>query len=220
MSDNKNKKNKKNNSKKVNYTSSIIAGLVGGAFFAVPYAALSWPFLPALAVGAVAFGAAELLFYKKDKPSLEETNKPLYETLMDARVTNEKIADIIPKIEDEELVKNVKEITVTVDKIISTIEKKPDKAKRMDNFFNYYLPVTYNILKKYDEIENQRLSSKEGKDFMDNAKNMISKINDAFKNQLSNLYQSEMIDTDAEMKVFDSMLKADGYDPSSDLKVK
>ena len=215
------KSNKKNNnSKKISYGSSIISGLIGGAFFAVPYAALSWPFLPALAIGAAAFGASELVLYKKDKPGLEVTNKPLYETLMDARVTNERIVDMIPKIEDEELVKNVKEINVTVEKIISTIEKKPDKAKRMDNFFNYYLPVTYNILKKYDEIENQRLSSKEGKDFMNNTKNMISKINEAFKNQLSNLYQSEIIDTDAEMKVFDSMLKSDGYDPNSDLKVK
>ena len=68
-----------------------------------------------------------------------------------------------------------------------------------------------NILNKYDEIENQRLTSEESKKFMESAKGMIQKINKAFKKQLSNLYQSDMIDTDAEMKVFDSMLKSDGY---------
>ena len=47
---------------------------------------------------------------------------------------------------------------------------------------------------------------------------MMEKINTAFKNQLSNLYQSDIVDTDAEMKVFDSMLKADGYDTSNDFK--
>ena len=65
--------------------------------------------------------------------------------------------------------------------------------------------------KKYDEIENQKLSSEEGRKFMESTKKMVEKINNAFKKQLSSLYQSDIIDTDAEMKVFDSMLKADGY---------
>ena len=88
----------------------------------------------------------------------------------------------------------------------------------MNNFFEYYLPVTLNILTRYDEIENQKLSSEESKKFMSQTKNMMEKINTAFKNQLSNLYQSDIVDTDAEMKVFDSMLKADGYDTSNDFK--
>ena len=55
---------------------------------------------------------------------------------------------------------------------------------------------------------------------MKQTEKMMAKIDDAFKNQLAGIYQNDIIDTDAEMKVFDSMLKADGYDPSSDLKVK
>ena len=55
---------------------------------------------------------------------------------------------------------------------------------------------------------------------MKQTQNMIEKINEAFKEQLSNLYQSDMVDTDAEMKVFDSMLKQDGYDVENDFKMK
>ena len=123
---------------------------------------------------------------------------------------------MVPKIKSEKLKNNIKEIYRTVSKIISTIEKEPKKAKRMGNFFDYYLPVTLNILRKYDEIENQRLSSEDGKKFMYQTEEMIKKINVAFKNQLSNLYQADMVDTDAEMKVFESMLKADGYDNTKD----
>ena len=47
---------------------------------------------------------------------------------------------------------------------------------------------------------------------------MIEKINNAFKSQLSNLYQADIVDTDAEMKVFETMLKADGYDTSNDFE--
>ena len=90
----------------------------------------------------------------------------------------------------------------------------------MNNFFNYYLPVTINILTKYDEIENQKLNTEDSKKFMDSTQKMVKKINEAFKKQLSNLYQSDMIDTDAEMKVFDTMLKSDGYDvDDNDFKI-
>ena len=125
---------------------------------------------------------------------------------------------MIPKIEDEQMKKNIKEINDSATKIINTVENKPKKVKNMNNFFNYYLPVTLNILKKYDEIENQRLVTDEGKKFILQTQEMVKKINSAFKNQLSNLYSSDMIDTDAEMKVFETMLKVDGYDNSSEFK--
>ena len=105
-------------------------------------------------------------------------------------------------------------------KIISTVEKKPEKYKIMSNFFNYYLPATMNILTRYDEIENQRLTTQDGQKFMKSAEDMIKNINEAFKKQLSNLYQSDMIDSDAEMKVFYSMLKSEGYDAEVDFDVK
>lgn len=117
------------------------------------------------------------------------------------------------------MVKQIKEITSSVTKIIATIEKEPKKYKKMNNFFEYYLPTTLNIIKKYDEIENQSLTSDEGKDFMLSTEKMIEKVNNSFKSQLSKLYQSDMIDTDAEMKVFNNMLNADGYSNENDLNI-
>ena len=126
---------------------------------------------------------------------------------------------MILKVESQELKDNIKEINGTVTKIIGTVEKKPDKMKRLGNFFDYYLPVTLNILKKYDEIENQKLNSEDGKKFMMQTEKMIAKINNAFKNQLSNLYQADMVDTDAEMQVFEAMLKSDGYVEANDFNI-
>lgn len=138
----------------------------------------------------------------------------------EAKQTNSKIDKIMFQIDDEDMKKSIKEINETTKKIINTIEKKPEKYEKVHNFFDYYLPVTINILNKYDEIENQQLTDDDSKKFMDSAKKMIDKINEAFKKQLSNLYQSDIIDTDAEMKVFDSMLKSDGYDIKNDFNVK
>ena len=154
--------------------------------------------------------------HEKKSEKLKENNRNLYDILNDAKEKNKQILEMVTKIESQELKKNIKEINQTINKIISTIEKKPEKYKQMGNFFDYYLPTTLKILKKYDDIENQKLSTKDSQKFMKQAEDMIEKINNAFKNQLSNLYQSDIVDTDAEMKVFDSMLKADGYDDSND----
>ena len=124
------------------------------------------------------------------------------------------------KVEKKEIVTEITEINTSVSNIINTIEKDPKKYKKMNNFFEYYLPVTLNILKKYDEIENQKLSSSESKKFMESTENMIKKINQSFKSQLSKLYQSDMIDTDAEMKIFNNMLNVDGFIDDNDLNIK
>ena len=111
--------------------------------------------------------------------------------------------------------KDIEEIHSTCNKIIKAVEKNPEKYDKAQTFFSYYLPVTLNILKKYDDIENQNLSTADIKKFLDKTKNMVGKVNDVFKQQLENLYQTEIVDTDAEMKVFNSMLQSDGFGSAS-----
>ena len=53
---------------------------------------------------------------------------------------------------------------------------------------------------------------------MISASSMIKEANEAFNNILSRLYQKDIVDADAEMKVFNSMLKADGIS-RNDLEV-
>lgn len=148
-----------------------------------------------------------MVFHKEDLKFIK--NNDMKEVIKDAKSKNNEIYNMASKVDSLDLQKNIKEIFDSVTKIINTIEKKPEKYKKMGNFFDYYLPVTLNILKRYDEIENQNLASEDGKKFMKQTENMIEKINNAFKNQLSKLYQSDIVDTDAEMKVFESMLRAD-----------
>ncbi len=200
--------------------SEIVSAVVGGTFFAVPYLALAVPLAPSLAIGAAAFVAGELVF-KSDKvvSTLKETNFDLYQVLENAKKQNKHILDMVPMIEDEEIKKNLKEINDSVNKIIKTIEKNPDKKKKLKNFFDYYLPVTVKLVDRYDEIENQKISSKETKKFSENTQNMLTEINDVFKKFLNNLYESDMTDANVEIKVLNSMLKSDGLDKDS-LKVE
>ena len=189
----------------------FVSAVVGGAFFAVPYLGLSFALAPALAIGCAAFGASELVLSSiKGKETLKDTDHSLYLKLNTAKKQNKEILTLIPKVESIDTRKSLSEIHETVNKIISTIESKPKKAKKINNFFEYYLPVLIKIVNKYDEVENQRLKSKEGKEFMLKADKMINDTNKAFSSILDSLYQSDIMDADADMKVYDLMLKADG----------
>lgn len=189
----------------------VVSAIVGSTFFAVPYLGLSIALAPALAIGCVAFGASELVLSGiKGKETLKDTDRDLYLKVNRAKKQSKEILALIPKVESVETRKNLSEIHETVNKIISTVESKPKVAKKINNFFEYYLPVLIKIVNKYDEVENQKLKSKDGKDFMIKADKMISDTKKAFATILDSLYQSDIMDADADMKVYNLMLKADG----------
>ena len=189
----------------------ITSAILGSTFFAIPYIGLSVALAPSLVIGGCAFVASELMFSGvKTKDKLKNTNKSLYQKIMEARKEQKQIKNLIPKVENTETKQNLKEINETINKILEEVERKPKKEKKLNNFFDYYLPVLIKITSRYDEIENTRLSSIDEKTFMTKAQNLIKETNKAFKTILSNLYQKDIMDTDADMKVYELMMKADG----------
>lgn len=199
----------------------IYSCLLGGTFFAVPYLACGIGALPSAAIGVAAYGAGILLFRDKKKVDISDNVEAEDKlAIKQAKESIIKMQNISKQLESSQLVQNAKSIYITSNKIIETVEKKPEKLKKVRNFLNYYLPVTIKILERYDEIENQKLTTKESKKFMSSVENMIAKIKDAFEEQLSNIYQTEMVDTDAELKVFESMLKADGFLDEIDFNIE
>ena len=188
-----------------------ISAIVGGVFFAIPYLGMSVALLPSLVIGGVAFGAGELVMSGiKGKETLKTTNLSLYKKIEKAKKQNKEIYKFISKVENKNTKYNLTQINVNVDKILSVVEKEPNKERRLKNFFDYYLPVLIKIIDKYDEIEDQKLVSTEGRQFLEKADKMIDETNKAFELILSSLYQKDIMDADAEMKVYEMMLKADG----------
>ena len=194
----------------------IVSAVLGSAFFAIPYLGLSIALAPSLVIGCAAFGASELVFSGvKVKEKLKDTNRPLYLKISTAKKQSKEILNLIPKVENTDTRKNLNEIHDTVNEILDVVENNPKKAGRIDNFFDYYLPVLIKIVNRYDEIENKKLSSKESKTFMEKADKMIKDTNKAFKSILDSLYQKDIVDADAEMKVYELMMKADGITPDN-----
>ena len=190
---------------------NIISSVVGAGFFGVAYLALALPIAPAIAVGAVAFGASELVISGNKK--IQEAIEPTFKERVNlARKQIAYLKDMADKIDDEEVTEDLLGITKSADKIINRIEENELKNKTATKFMDYYLPVCVKIVGRYDEIENQSLTSRDSKEFMKNTGKLLKATNKAFRKILNSLYQSDIVDADAEMKVFNTMLTADGFD--------
>ena len=193
---------------------------------------LEFTLFPAVVVGVVAYIAGNMIFSTgQSNNGLEEmtntmkfTSDGVNENKLDSVLAkaardNAQIYFMINKIDDPNVVRRIRSLHDLVAKIIASVKKSPKKLKQADKFFSYYLPTTVSFLQKYDEIENQRIGTEEMNDFMKKTEAMLEKIEVAFKSQLNNLYQSDMMDTNAEMKLFDSMLKSDGISGEQDFKL-
>lgn len=196
----------------------IISGVIGASFFAVGYLGLSIAALPAAAVGATAYVASELLLTGK-KSMEEEVGNSLSKRIAKARKDTKHITDMIKEINDNDIKAYLNDISESSTKIINTIEKNNIDNKTSNKFLDYYLPVCVNILDRYDEIENQDLTSKDSKKFMENSNQLIRETSLAFKKILNSLYQDDIENNEAEMKVYNQMLKSDGYN-ANEIDVK
>lgn len=190
----------------------IFSGLIGGGFFAASYLLLNLGLAPSLITSVAALGASSLIFksdYDLDDLGIDNAKEYL-ELLQESEKNVTKLKQMKDKIQNTDIRGKIININKTTDKIIKVLHKKPDKISSASKFLNYYLPVTIKILERYDEIEDQNLTSSSSRDFENKVNQMISNIEIAFDNQLNNLYNEEFIDTNAEIKVFEAMLKSDG----------
>ena len=190
----------------------VLSGLLGGTFFAATYLAMGIPIIPSLAFGAAAFLGGELLMSKKDIFTFDSVDeKNVDKVLNDAKKKNKYIQEMTAKIDDSDVRGYLKEINSTTAKIIQTVSKNKKKIKQSEKFFTYYLPITVGIVGKYDEIENQKLSSKDAKKFFESAHESLKEINTSFKTILNNLYESDIENATVDMKVLNNILKSDGF---------
>ena len=151
------------------------------------------------------FNRNEVLQERIDLERLE------YEQLTaQASNTIKQIKGLEGKIENPGIQSNIYQICETSDKILLSLKEKPKKMKQVRKFVDYYLPFTLKILDQYDRVENQSLTSQESIDFMERVERMLGRVKMACEAQLNNMYDLDIIDTNADIKVFETMLKTDG----------
>ncbi|MBP3596673.1 MAG: 5-bromo-4-chloroindolyl phosphate hydrolysis family protein [Clostridia bacterium] len=195
----------------------LISGIIGATFFGLSYLGLELNFIVSLIVGIIALVAGNLVFSKKETIDVQQLTDE--EVIRKIKNLNNQTYGMINKVNSSNLKSYIKDIVESTTKIIEKVSKDKADLKKIRTFVEYYLPVTLKILRKYDEIENQGLNSKDSKVFMKTVEEKIKLISDSFRGQLAALYQDDLVDVDAELTVLENMLKSEGYSNLNDFDI-
>ena len=94
-------------------------------------------------------------------------------------------------------------------KIFREVEAHPEKQKQASMFFDYYLPTTLKLLGTYTQFEEAGIEGENLRQAKARIESIMDNLLENFEKQLDELYRSEALDVDADIRVMESMLDRD-----------
>lgn len=157
------------------------------------------------------FEAAEglELAQKEAQPAPVEVEEGYSGQLRDIRRANDRIAD--PAISAK-----IDRLEDLAGKIFRIVEEEPAKKAKASTFLNYYLPTTQKLLDSYADFEEAGVSGGNVSQAKQRIADTMDKIVAGFERQLDQLYQSDVMDVDSDIRVMEQMLRRDGGSVAED----
>ncbi len=94
-------------------------------------------------------------------------------------------------------------------KIFKEVETHPEKQKQASTFFDYYLPTTLKLLSTYTDFEEAGIEGENLRQAKSRIESIMDTLLQNFEKQLDDLYRSEAMDVDTDIRVMESMLNRD-----------
>ena len=124
------------------------------------------------------------------------------------------------RIADAELSTKIDRLEEIAGHIFRLIENEPGKKAKAATFLNYYLPTTQKLLDAYVEFEEAGVSGGN----LSQAKRKIEQTMDnivlGFERQLDELYRTDTMDIDSDIRVMETMLRRDTARVEDDFRVQ
>lgn len=114
---------------------------------------------------------------------------------------------LFDEINNEDIKKELKEIIKISDKIYKEIVVNIEKLYKIEKFNNYYLITVEKVVRKYIKLSKNKINNNETEAFFSKIEEFLKNVSTSFKNLYQSLYNDEVIDIDAEMKVMEKEMK-------------
>ena len=151
----------------------------------------------------------------KKEPEKEEkshTGNPEVDKIIDeGREYLKKLRAADDAIPDETLSEDITRMERASADIFRYIADHPEKAPQIRKFMNYYLPTTLKLLGSYQRLSAQNVKGENITSTLFNIAGMMHTVADAFEKQLDSLYAEEAMDISADITVFETLLKQEGF---------
>lgn len=151
----------------------------------------------------------------KKQPEKEEkshTGNPEVDKIIDeGREYLKKLRAADDAIPDEALSEDITRMERASADIFRFIADHPEKAPQIRKFMNYYLPTTLKLLNSYQRLSQQSVKGENITSTLFNIAGMMHTVADAFEKQLDALFSEEAMDISADITVFETLLKQEGF---------
>ena len=145
-----------------------------------------------------------------EKPREEATgDAELDKMLKNGRLAIEEMKRLDDNIADEGISADIVRLEQVSQKIFDEVKRDPKKRPQIQRFMDYYLPTTLKLLENYASFEEAGVSGEN----LSQAKAKIEKTMDSivagFEHQLDELYRTDAMDIDSDIRVMETMLRRD-----------
>ena len=139
---------------------------------------------------------------KKENLTPKEANEGYAGALRAIREANDRIPDPV-------FSEKLDHMEIIAGKIFREVEEHPEKLRQASTFFDYYLPTTLKLLGTYSDFEEAGIEGENLKQAKARIESIMDNLLENFEKQLDELYRSEAMDVDADIRVMESMLNRD-----------
>ena len=152
------------------------------------------------------------------QPETSSGNAELDAVLQQGQAAVRRIQELNDEIPDFKLSAQLKQLEILTQKIFAYVKQHPENLKQIRQFLNYYLPTTIKLLEKYVVLQNQGLRTGNIDEGMTRIENMLEKIIAAFQQQLDSLFENDVVDITAEIRVMEKMMASEGLTGGNDFE--
>ena len=120
------------------------------------------------------------------------------------------------EIPDERISAQIDLIERLTAQIFDCVRKNPKKLSQIRQFLNYYLPTTIKLMEQYVTLQNQSLKTENITDGMQKIEDLLDKVIVAFQRQLDALFEADVVDITADIRVMEQMMASEGLTNKKD----
>lgn len=121
------------------------------------------------------------------------------------------------EIPDERISAQIDLIERLTAQIFDCVRKNPKKLSQIRQFLNYYLPTTIKLMEQYVTLQNQSLKTENITEGMQKIEDLLDKVIIAFQRQLDALFEADVVDITADIRVMEQMMASEGLTNKKDL---
>lgn len=148
---------------------------------------------------------------------IEEEEQPnsgddaVNQQILEGRANLKSLKTTAEGLNDPQIAAQLERMISAGDKIFQALEKNPRDSQQVRKFMNYYLPTTLKLLNTYQRLAAQSVKGENITSTMFNIAGMMHTVADAFEKQLDSLFTDEAMDVSADISVFETLLKQEGF---------